>query len=271
MKKNILCIILLILSLTTLIVYSKRKEANTDNTPPVLYCDSDTITAKVEDVTEEFLLRGVTAKDNNSQDVTDSIVVQSISNFVKENQVIVTYAAIDESNNVGRLERTLIYENYTAPEFSLDRPLLYPVGTNIKFLNNIHATSSIDGDISTQIRYGLENVLDNNTASSYPIEFRVTDSHGKTSYLNTHIVIYSNAYTDIEITLNKYIVYIPKNSKFTKQDALDNIKSISEEIEDEPTITFDVDTKTPGTYYVDYKVHSNNAGGISRLIVVVTD
>ncbi|MBR3971306.1 MAG: hypothetical protein IKJ83_00245 [Ruminococcus sp.] len=271
MKKNILCIILLLFSLTTFIVYSKRKEALTDSTPPVLYCDSDTITAKVEEITDDFLLSGVTAKDDRCGDVTDSIVVQSISNFIKENRVIVTYAAVDDSNNVGRLERTLIYENYTAPKFSLDRPLLYPVGTNIKFLNNIHATSSIDGDISTQIRYGLENLLDNNAPASYPIEFRVTDSNGKTSYLNTHVVIYNNTYTGIDINLKKYIVYIRKDSEFTEQDAIDNIKSISEEVDSEPIITFDVDTKTPGTYYVDYKVHSDNASGMSRLIVVVED
>lgn len=271
MKKNILCIILLVLSVTTLIVYTKRKDNNTDTTPPVLYCESDTITAKVEEINDEFLLRGVTAKDNRCGNVTDSIVVQSISNFIKENQVIVTYAAVDDSNNVGRLERTLIYENYTEPEFSLDSPLMYPVGTNVKFLNNIHATSSIDGDISTRIRYGLETLLDNNAPASYPIEFRVTDSNGKTSYLNTHVVIYNSNYTGIDISLKKYLIYIPKNSKFTTQNALDNIKSISAELDEGPTVTSNVDTKTPGVYYVDYKATTISSSGISRLIVVVKD
>ena len=272
MKKNILCIILLILSLTTFIVYNKRTEAQTDSVPPVLFCETSEITASVSEITDEFLLRGVTAHDNRCGDVTDSLMVQSISNFIQKNTVIVTYAAVDDSNNVGRLERTLVYTDYKAPQFKLTKPLLFSAGTNVNFLGNIRANSSIDGDLSTKIRYGLETIVDNNTPSTYPITFRVTDSNGVTSYLETEIMIYNSIYASASITLSDYLIYIPQGTKFTRDTAQKYFKSTSVNLENEDcelVIDCNVDTSTPGVYNVDYTVHSPNANGKSRLVVVV--
>ena len=271
MKKNILCIALLVVSLTILFAYNKRTEAQTDTVAPVLTCDTNEIYASVSEVTDEFLLQGVHATDDRCGDVSDSLVVQSISNFIKEDMVIVTYAAVDDDNNVGRLERKLIYTDYKEPIFSLKRPLMYAAGTSVKFLGNIQATSSIDGDITTQIRYGLDNIVDNNTPATYPITFRVTDSNGKTSYLDTEIVIYNNLYAGIDIELTKYLTYIPKGSNFDETIAEKYFKRASVEMDDETELIIDcnVDTSTPGVYSVDYTINSVNISGKSRLVVVV--
>lgn len=262
-KKNILCIALLMFSLAVFIFYIQYEKATNDTTAPVLSCESDTITASVL-VTEEELLKGVTAQDNKDGDVTDTIVIQSISNFIKDNERIITYAAIDKDMNVGRTERTLVYNDYTPPTFTLSKPLSYVVGSRINILENINATSTVDGDISQKVRYGLGSIIDNLTPGSYPIEFRVTDSCGQTSYLNTEIEIYDNNLSGIGVELTKYLTYIKKGGEFYPEKYFR-----SSTIEGDLNIVNPVDTSKPGTYNVDYFINAVNATGKSRLIVVV--
>ncbi len=263
MKKNIFCIILLVFSIASLIFFLKREEKINDTVAPVLTCESDTINASVS-ITEEELLMGVTAFDNRDGDVSNTIVVQSISNFIKENERIVTYAAIDSHMNVGRIERTLVYTDYKAPTFSLSKPLSYVVGSRVNVLANIRAKSVLDGDITEKIRYGLDTIIDNLTPGVYPVEFRVTDSCGKTSYLNTEIEIYDNSYSGIDVSLSKYVVYVKKNSDFNPEKYYKGSN-----IEGELSIVNNVNTKKEGTYTVEYFVNGINASGKSKLLVIV--
>lgn len=263
MKKNIISIVLLVLSLSIVITYKQIDSANTDSIPPVLTADSSVIEASVE-VTEEELLKGITAYDARWGDVTDTIVVENISNFIEENTRIITYAAVDGSMNVGRLERTLVYTDYKEPVFNLSKPLSFIVGTRINILSNISADSSLDKDLTEKVRYGLDSVIDNLATGEYPIEFRVTDSCGKTSYLNTFIEICDASYSAIDIELSDYLIYLPVNSKFNPNSYF---KGAS--IDGELSINSKVDTTTPGTYHVDYYVTSASIHGKSRLVVVV--
>lgn len=262
-KKNILCIILLVISIAVFIIYLQYEKSINDTIAPVLSCETESITASVS-VTEEELLQGVTARDNKDGDVSHTIVVESISNFVNDNERVITYAAIDNNMNVGRIERSLIYTDYEAPSFSISKPLSYTVGSRINILENIKASSSVDGNITPKIRYGLSTMIDNLTPGAYPIEFRVTDSCGQTSYLNTEIEIYDGTLSGVEVTLKKYLVYIPKGEKFNADSYFK-----TSTIEGDLNIVNPVDTKTPGTYAVDYYVTATNAAGKSRLIVVV--
>lgn len=263
MKKNIISIVLLVLSLSIVMAYKQIDSANTDSIPPVLTADSSVIEASVE-VTEEELLKGITAYDARWGDVTDTIVIEDISNFIEENTRIITYAAVDGSMNVGKLERTLVYTDYKEPVFDLSKPLSFVVGTRINILSNISADSSLDKDLTEKVRYGLDSVIDNLATGEYPIEFRVTDSCGKTSYLNTFIEICDASYSAIDIELSDYLIYLPVNSKFNPKSYF---KGAS--IDGELSINSKVDTTTPGTYHVDYYVTSASIHGKSRLVVVV--
>ncbi len=262
-KRNIYCLIILAVSLVCFIGYTQYRKATDDVMPPRLSCESETIEASVG-VTDEELLAGVTAFDEVSGDVTNSIVIEDISDFIKENTRIITYAAIDESRNVGRLERTLVYTDYKEPMFSLSGPLSYAVGSRVNILEKIKAESNLDGDMSNKVRYGLNGVIDNMTSGKYSVEYRVTDSCGKTSYLNTEIEIYDAVYSGIRVELKKYLVYVGKGKKFNAESYYK-----SSNIEGELTIVSDVNTKKEGVYYVDYFVNGINASGKSRLVVVV--
>ncbi len=262
-KRNIFCLILLVLSFGSFFGYKQYRKATDDVIPPRLTCEEKTITASVS-VTDEELLKGVNAYDDVSGDLSDSLFIEDISDFVSENTRIVTYAAIDMNRNVSRLERTLVYTDYKEPEFTLTAPLSYPVGSKVNILGNIRANSTLDGDLSDKIRYGLNGVIDNLIPGKYDIEYRVTDSCGKTSYLNTEIEIYDTVYSGIKVELSRYIVTVKKDSKFDP-----NTYFKGSNIEGELSISSNVNTKKEGVYYVDYYVNGINASGKSRLVVVV--
>ena len=262
-KRNLICFIVLVLSIITFILYNQYREKKDDVTPPVITADSDTITGSVK-ITDEELITGMSAYDEISKDVSDTIIIEKKSDFIKENERIISYVAIDDNMNVGRYERTLIYDDYSKPRFTLSEPLSYVAGTRIDLLKNIGAESKLDGDLTKQIRYGLDSVIDNMKVGKYPVEFRVTDSCGNTSYLNTEIEIYDSSYSGIKVELHKYLTYIPKGHKFNKR-----IYYKGSNIEGDISAVSTVNTKVPGTYYVDYYVNGINAKGKSRLIVVV--
>ncbi len=262
-KRSVYCLIILVVSLVCYVGYTQFRKATDDITPPKLSCESSTIEASVG-VTDEELLVGVTAFDEVSGDVTESIVIEDISDFIKENTRIITYAAIDESNNVGRLERTLVYTDYKEPVFSLSGPLSCVVGSRVNILGKIKAESNLDGDLTNKVRYGLSGVIDNMTSGKYPVEYRVTDSCGRTSYLNIEIEVYDATYSGIKVELKKYLVYVDKGKKFNPESYYKGSN-----IDGELTIVSEVNTKKEGVYYVDYFVNGINASGKSRLVVVV--
>ena len=137
--------------------YKYLEWRNEDTIPPVIYCDSDTIMVSA-DATEEELMEGITVLDDVSGDVSDSLVIEKISSFTEKNTRIITYAAIDDSGNVSRIQRTLIYRDYQEPRFTLKGDLRYPIGQAIAILGDISAESVLDGDLTDHIKYYLSEV-----------------------------------------------------------------------------------------------------------------
>ena len=150
-KLKIFSVLLLLGSIGAFVAFQGYRKLVQDNKPPVVTCDSEELKVSVE-AEEEDLLKGVTAKDNRSGDVTDSIVIESLSAFTEEGTRIITYAAVDKSMNVGRCERTLVYEDYEPPVFHMTGSLCYSAGESIDILSCITADSVLDGDLTSNIK-----------------------------------------------------------------------------------------------------------------------
>lgn len=264
MKKiRIWSVVLLIASTAIFTVFKIYERINRDNTPPVITCDNEEVVVSVE-ATEEDLLKGVKAVDKRSGDVSDSLVVESLSRFTEDGVRVIRYSAIDDSGNVARKEQTLRYEDYQKPQFALKGPLRFPTGNTINVLAQIQATSVLDGDLTGNIKYSLESTINVMDAGTYPIEFRVMDSGGNTVYLATELEVYDAVEERIQVDLTDYLVYINQNAKF---DPKTYYAGADEDGELE--IESNVDTANPGVYHVDYIVQDKNTMGKSRLIVVV--
>ena len=81
-KLKIFSVLLLLGSIGAFVAFQGYRKLVQDNKPPVVTCDSEELKVSVE-AEEEDLLKGVTAKDNRSGDVTDSIVIESLSAFTE--------------------------------------------------------------------------------------------------------------------------------------------------------------------------------------------
>lgn len=263
-KIKVLSILLLIISILAFGAYLFYAEITSDNKAPVLQCDSEELTVSVN-TTEEELLQGVTAEDDKSGDVTNTLVVESISTFAEGGKRIITYAAIDEKGNVGRIQRILKYTDYTVPTFDLTAPLRFSMGSSINILGRVKAQSALDGDLTDSIKYSLESTIDLKNPGVYSVEFRVADSGGNVEYLPLEVEVYDQTEERITVVLSEYLIYLPVNAAFNPQTYF-----VGSDIDGDLSIQSNVDVTKEGVYTVDYVVSSENSIGKSRLVVIVT-
>lgn len=237
----------------------------TDHQPPVISGGEETLQISVAD-TEDKLLEGMTAEDDRDGDVTDLLVVQEVSGFDEEGLRTVTYSAADRSGNVGYYNRTIGYTDYQPPVFALSGPLRFPMGTSFNICEGVTASSTLDGDLTNNIKYTIDRNVSNSTTGTYQVEFRVLDSAGQTSYLTTELEVYDPAVERINVTLNTYLLYLKVNDAFDPAGYYGGA-----DCEGILEIQSTVDTSAAGTYYVDYIVSDGQYSGKSRMVVVVSE
>lgn len=289
MKKiRILSIIIFAVSLILYVFFHLKHSRIDDRIAPRISMDSDTIEISVED-SEEKILEGVTASDSNDGDVSDTLIVESMGQFISPGRRNVTVAAFDSSSNVAKLTRHVIYTDYRSPRFSLSAPLRFPINTS-NILENFTASDVLDGDLTNQIKISTSTYVDVQVADDYDCILTVANSAGDNVKLPCTVTIYDS--TSIngapEIVLSDYLIYTEAGSKINPWSYVssiyirgveyakgadgnlyspDGLMSITR---DDVTIKGEVDINTPGTYEYSYKItDANNNAGRVRLIVVV--
>lgn len=180
--------IFLIISVVVFVGYLLYSNVISDTTAPVVKCESNEIVVSVT-ATDKELMKGVSAVDDRNGDVTDSLIIESMSAFADGERVIV-YAAVDKSGNVGRCQRILKYDDYEPPVITLTDYLIFPIGSKANLLNYVEAQSNLDGDLTSKIKYSIDRNVDYSVEGIYEVEFRVSDSVGTVSYLTAYLEIY---------------------------------------------------------------------------------
>ena len=235
-----------------------------DTTPPEFKCSSDTITAHVKDNTSQ-LLAGVTALDNRDGDLTNRIIVSSISNLISSDTAKVTYIVFDSSNNMASLTRTIKYSDYERPKFRLEAPLVYDLGDPISLTGRLFADDVVDGDISDSIRVSSLDI--NSTAEgTYYIGVQVVNSMGDTSSVTLPVTLRSSTSSAPEIDLTSYLIYIKNGSSFNAADYVSRVRGASS---DEISVSGAVNTHESGIYHVSYSCSNSGGTGTAVLTVVV--
>lgn len=265
MKKIRICsLILLLISCVAFGVYIFYAKMTSDTVAPVVSCESDMIEVSVG-MPEEVLLEGVTAMDDKSGDVTDTLVIESMSQLMDDNSRIVTYAAIDEKQNVGRLQRTVKYIDYEKPRFGLTEPLRFQTGSSFDILERVTASSTLDGNLTNSVKYSMSGSIDIYEEGRHEVEYRVTDSMGSVVYLPVEVELYKASEERISVVLSEYLIYV------NARDAFDPMwYYVGSDIDGALEIQSNVDMESEGVYAVDYIVHGENSIGKSRLVVIVT-
>ncbi len=163
--------------------YTVKSKMLEDHTPPVINCKDKTVTLSVQTdqkKQKKALLKGVKAEDNRDGDLTSSVRIASMSHFIAPGKRTITYVVFDKANQVGTLERTVQYKDYTPPKIHLKAPLRYST-TEVGKANlteNMKAEDCLDGDLTSQIRTSLDDGMYNAAAGIYKVTVQVSNSAG---------------------------------------------------------------------------------------------
>ena len=287
---RIMSIVLFAAALAAFIFFEIYNRRSADYTAPVITADSTSIVLSVN-ARDAELLGGMRAIDNRDGDVTNTLVVASLSKFIKEDTRQVTYVAFDKNNNVGRYTRELTYSDYVSPHFVLKRPLCFhknDSSDNVELSLMIGAQDVLDGDISSQIivTQGDRYTYDEETERQV-IDVQVSNRAGDTQSIKLDLRYMDyTAYNRQCPNLEDYILYTTVG---TMPDLRANIKGVrtgSNTAELSQTryslySDFDidasnVDVQTPGVYRVTYRLTSDETGermvlGSSELILIVEE
>lgn len=267
----------------------------TDSQGPGISMDTDTITVSSA-AGEEELLAGVKAVDKKDGDVSDTLLVESMSNFLEKGRRTITIAAFDSDNHVSKVTRQVIYSDYQSPTFSLENPLRFPKNTD-DILEGVGATDMLDGNLTSNIKISSDYVVAVDEPGEYPVKFFVANSAADVAELPVTVTIYDQSEENKrpKIALSQYILYIPVGSTISPWDLVEsvtigNIRYLRQEdgslrpetesgktqteviTKEQMTMTHGIDYATPGVYEVTYETNiQGQEPGSVRLIVVVRE
>ena len=118
-------ITLFLLSVVLYALDQNQIRRKTDQTIPKISMDQDEIQVSVKDP-EKVWKKGITAYDEKDGDITDSLVIESVSTFLEKGRRLVSYAAFDRDGHVAKASRQLIYTDYHSPKISCAKPFSFP-------------------------------------------------------------------------------------------------------------------------------------------------
>lgn len=252
-----------------------RFKMSIDGAPPVIEMAEKKIKVSVK-ADEKELLKNVNAKDSKDGDLKDSIIVESISQFIdKDNHISnITYAVADKDNHVTKATRQIQYTDYTTPRFTLKEPLCLETGSDENIKDIIGAVDCIDGDISRKVKI-LSTTFSTLSTGDSTVTAQVTNSMGDTIKMKAHVIIRPSNIKAPTINLNKNIVYLKKGTKFSERDQIESVESSSGKQLPKRNVKVEnstVNAKKTGCYYVEYVINEGKPNeGKTNLIVIVED
>lgn len=275
-KGKKILLLMVVLCCAAFAVYRVWSGRHTDSEPPKITMAQEELRLSVYDDSAQ-LLDGVSAEDAHDGDVTASIVVEGVSGIVAEGRFTVTYAAFDAAGNVAKAQRTVFYEDYVSPRFSLSSPLIFRESSSLDVFAPLGATDVLDGDLKDRIKGTLvDGERQLTAAGDYTVSFRVTNSLGDTAYLIAPVkVVAAEQQGNATLTLSSYLVYLAVGADFDPYSYLGELTAAGETLpaygSAEITVESNVDTARSGVYTVDYTASYGQYSAQTRLLVVVED
>lgn len=180
--------LLLIFSLFGFYYYNKVVKVSMN--PPIIEFDDNYKETISVTSTEEDLLEYVTATDVEDGDVSDSVIIEQMSNLIEGDRREVVYAVCDSDNNVTKVTKEITYSDYTPPVIeAIDEEPTINERKYAAVRDCFRATDVIDGDISNKIKIvSIDTSKGTSTRGVFPVILTVTNSCGDVSYLETSVI-----------------------------------------------------------------------------------
>ncbi len=270
MKIYKIAVILLFLAVSGVFLVTFVAERFTvDTTVPVISLEDDVLELSVNAKDKDFL-DGVTAFDEKDGDLTDKIIVESVSKFVKPGICKVTYAVCDEDNHVATAVRKVKYTDYESPRYALTESPCYSVYESVNIKNSLSVIDCFDGELSGNM---ILTSKDYTTATEgvFSIDVTVTNSMGDTSVLTFPLTVENRSLSAPEIELSEYLVYLDKGEKIDLEEYIVSAVDYEErDILSKVTVDTNLNVNKEGTYIVHYYAEdSRGERGHSIMIVMV--
>lgn len=231
------------------------------------------------EATEEELLADVTARDKKDGDVTDSLMIEGMSNLLEGNERIVTYVAFDKDNHVSKAERRIKYTDYKPIRFSLVEPMKVSLtsSSDAEMLAPLRATDCIDGDISDQIVIAGMNMSAVSMEEMTAIyDVQVTSSSGEVASLQLPLKLdmtgnsTSSQFASIE--LKEYLIYAKVGEEIGYMDYVKSVTWRGDELSAEYVeVESNANMEVPGTYIATYTFTQEEVQITCDLIIVVEE
>lgn len=263
--------VLFAVTLCVFTVFFVNDRIRHDSESPVITLPSQELAASIH-VTEQELLAGVTATDDRDGDLTDRILIESVSQFINPGECTVTYAVADSSGHVAKAVRTLRYTDYTPPRFKLESPLVFPADKRVDVRQLIGAVDCIDGDISDRITVESTNYT-GTSVGVYTVSVQVINSRGDRINADLPIYVESNSSLAPVLDLKSPLIYVKTGERPNFQSYLTGVTLNGKPMTDYRTIiSTEFNSQVPGIYTVHYYV-SNAEGynGHTVLTVIVEE
>lgn len=262
-------LLLFAVTLVAFVAFSIIDKVTTDNSLPVICMEAEELSISVKDK-KDALLDGVTATDEKDGDITDKVLVESVSKFIEPGVFNVTYAVADSDNHVSKAVRKVRYTDYTPPEFYMKRALVYSVDEDVDIRSAVGARDCIDGDISDKVTV-LATDFVQNTSGVFTVSLQVANSMGHMIYLDVTVHVEGNKTMAPEIQLKNSLIYIKKGEKPVFEDYIKEVTVNGVLLENYGLlVSTNFDSEQEGTYNVHYYITTDDGyEGHSILTVVV--
>lgn len=246
------------------------KEQKKDTTYPVITIEDEIIDVSLK-MTEEELFKGVTAYDEKDGDISDKLIVESISKFIEDGVSIVTYSVCDNDKHATSATRKIRFTDYTDPVFVINQSLVFGLGEDVNLASYVGAYDCIDGDISDRV---IITATDYNTNEEgvFKVSLKASNSMGDSIYMEVPVYIEDRSYSAPDIKLSDYIVYTKVGEEVDLTKYI--LSAIDEEDQQGMTVLIDSNYKpdVPGTYQAHYETtDANGKEGHAVLTIIVEE
>lgn len=234
---------------------------------PTITCPQGVLEISAKD-DESVLLTGVAATDNQDGNLTDRVIVASVSKLVSKDTAKVTYLVFDSDDNMASLVRYIRYTDYQRPQFQVKAPLVYSDSGDVELMSRLGATDVVDGNISGRIR--VSTLMPTDDSRIFDITIQVTNSMGDTAWQVLPVLRQPSDSMRPVITLKDSLVYVDKGNKFDAKQYVSSV-TLAHGIADTADVKIEgtVDTDQAGTYRIFYTYTANDRVGMAILTVVV--
>lgn len=256
------------ITVASLAVFVSEK-INEDKTIPVITVEEELLEVSLK-ATDEEMLKGVTAHDEKDGDLTDHIIIESISGFTEKGISKITYAVCDNNNNVAKATRKIKFKDYQSPKFKVSGNLCFSLYERIDIRQLITASDSLEGNITNKIIV-TSNDYKSANAGAYSINVSVTNNKGDVSTIQLPLIVEDRPASVPKIELKEYLIYVKKGKTVDFNSYIvDALTTNKESLKDKVTVESNVDFNNEGTYQVHfYATDSLGQRGHSVMTVVV--